>query len=51
MIEIRNESEQLEPKIMVIGIGGGGNNAIDRMLEANLTDVEYIAVNTDIQVL
>ena len=28
MIEIRNETEQLEPKIIVIGVGGGGNNAI-----------------------
>ena len=51
MLEIRNENEQLEPKIMVIGVGGGGNNAIDRMVEAHLKDVEYIAVNTDIQVL
>ena len=51
MLEIRNENDQLEPKIMVIGVGGGGNNAIDRMVEAHLKDVEYIAVNTDIQVL
>lgn len=37
--------------IKVIGIGGGGNNAINRMIESGLTGVEFIAVNTDAQAL
>ncbi len=37
--------------IKVIGVGGGGNNAINSMLESNLTSAEYISVNTDKQVL
>jgi cell division protein FtsZ len=37
--------------IKVIGIGGGGSNAINRMIEANLQGVEFIAVNTDSQAL
>ena len=38
-------------KIKVIGCGGGGTNAVNRMIEAGLTGVEFIAMNTDIQVL
>ena len=38
-------------KIRVIGVGGGGSNAVDRMIEAGLMGVEYLAVNTDRQVL
>jgi cell division protein FtsZ len=37
--------------IKVIGIGGGGNNAINRMIDAGLKGVEFIAVNTDAQAL
>ncbi|MDD4802030.1 MAG: cell division protein FtsZ [Syntrophomonas sp.] len=37
--------------IKVIGVGGGGNNAINRMIEASLKGVEFIAVNTDSQAL
>lgn len=37
--------------IKVVGIGGGGNNAINRMIAAGLTGVEFIAVNTDSQAL
>ncbi|MDH7498337.1 MAG: cell division protein FtsZ [Syntrophomonadaceae bacterium] len=37
--------------IKVVGIGGGGNNAINRMIEAGLKGVEFIAVNTDAQAL
>ncbi|MBO8159329.1 cell division protein FtsZ [Thermosyntropha sp.] len=37
--------------IKVIGVGGGGNNAINRMVEAGLKGVEFIAVNTDAQAL
>ncbi len=37
--------------IKVIGVGGGGGNALNRMIEAGLRDVEFIAVNTDQQAL
>ena len=38
-------------KIKVIGVGGGGNNAISRMRENGLSGVEFVAVNTDLQTL
>ena len=38
-------------KIRVVGVGGGGSNAVDRMIESGLMGVEYLAVNTDAQVL
>ncbi len=38
-------------KIKVIGVGGAGNNAVNRMIEAGITSAEYIAVNTDAQIL
>ncbi len=37
--------------IKVIGIGGGGGNAVDRMIDTNLTGVDFIAANTDLQAL
>jgi cell division protein FtsZ len=37
--------------IKVIGVGGGGNNAVNRMLESNNHGIEFIVANTDIQVL
>lgn len=37
--------------IKVIGVGGGGNNAVNRMIEDNMSGVEFIAVNTDKQAL
>jgi cell division protein FtsZ len=38
-------------RIKVIGVGGGGNNAVNRMIEAGVEGVEFIAVNTDAQAL
>lgn len=38
-------------KIKVIGIGGGGGNAVNRMIESGVKGVEFIAANTDLQVL
>ncbi|MBR4173051.1 MAG: cell division protein FtsZ [Clostridia bacterium] len=38
-------------RIKVIGVGGGGNNAVDRMIEANVAKAEFIAINTDLQQL
>lgn len=37
--------------IKVIGVGGGGNNAVNRMIEHGVQGVEFIAVNTDAQAL
>lgn len=37
--------------IKVIGVGGGGSNAVDRMIKSNLRGIEFIAVNTDAQAL
>ena len=38
-------------KIKVIGVGGGGNNAVNRMINSNIKGVEFVAINTDAQVL
>ena len=37
--------------IKVVGVGGGGTNAVNRMVDAGLSGVEFIAVNTDAQAL
>ena len=38
-------------KIKVIGVGGGGGNAVNRMIECGVRGVEFIVANTDLQVL
>lgn len=38
-------------KIKVVGVGGGGNNAVNRMIDAGVTSAEFVAVNTDKQAL
>lgn len=48
--EITNEYD-LVTQIKVVGVGGGGGNAVNRMVESNVQGVEFIAVNTDKQVL
>ena len=50
MLESDAEYSQ-NAKIKVIGVGGGGNNAVNRMIDAGLQGVEFIAVNTDAQAL
>lgn len=50
MFDMEITNDQMA-KIKVIGVGGGGNNAVDRMIEAGLRGVDFIAVNTDSQVL
>lgn len=50
MIEFDNEKAQFT-SIKVVGIGGGGNNAVNRMINAGLKGVEFITVNTDAQAL
>ena len=43
------EIKELHPRILVLGVGGAGGNAINGMIEAALEGVEFIAVNTDAQ--
>jgi cell division protein FtsZ len=43
--------DALPAKIKVIGVGGGGGNAVNRMIDAQLRGVEFIAANTDLQAL
>lgn len=50
MLDFDNEVAPLA-KIKVIGVGGGGNNAVNRMIGAGLKGVEFLAVNTDAQAL
>ncbi|MDR2166722.1 MAG: cell division protein FtsZ [Clostridiales bacterium] len=44
-------SFEQKAKIRVIGVGGGGNNAVDRMIEDNVEGIDFIVANTDAQVL
>jgi len=46
MIDI-DVMHDLKAKIKVIGVGGGGNNAVDRMVEEQITNIEFISANTD----
>jgi len=50
VLEFDIDMEQFA-QIKVVGVGGGGNNAVNRMIEANLKGVQFIAVNTDKQAL
>ncbi len=50
MLELELEVNQFAD-IKVIGVGGGGNNAVNRMIQAGLKGVHFIAVNTDAQAL
>ena len=51
MLEIRTNESEAAAKIIVIGIGGGGNNAVNRMIDEQIAGVEFIAINTDKQAL
>jgi cell division protein FtsZ len=46
-----HDATQRSARIKVIGVGGGGNNAVNRMIEAKIEGVEFIAANTDVQAL
>lgn len=50
MLEFDTSVDQLVV-IKVIGVGGGGNNAVNRMIEHGVQGVDFIAVNTDAQAL
>jgi len=51
MFEIEQKSQTLGARIKVIGVGGGGCNAVNTMIAAGLSGVEYIVANTDAQAL
>jgi cell division protein FtsZ len=51
MSTIEYAPHDLQAKIKVVGLGGGGCNALDRMIEAGLEGVDFIALNTDFQAL
>ena len=46
-----NEEARNDAKIKVIGVGGGGGNAVNRMIDAGMDGIEFIAANTDLQAL
>ena len=50
-IDLENENYIDGARIKVVGVGGGGNNAVDRMIEAGVEKAEFICVNTDAQQL
>ncbi len=49
MLEIKSGNAEFAAKIIVVGVGGGGNNAVNRMIDEGIAGVEYIAINTDRQ--
>lgn len=51
MFDIADNAESIGAKIKVIGVGGGGCNAVNTMIRSGLTGVEYIVANTDSQAL
>ncbi len=46
-----NEEARNDARIKVIGVGGGGNNAVNRMIDSGMENIEFIAANTDLQAL
>jgi cell division protein FtsZ len=50
-LRVRDQTGNYLAVIKVVGIGGGGTNAVNRMVDAGLSGVEFIAVNTDAQAL
>ena len=51
MLEIMTNEAESSAKIIVIGVGGAGNNAVNRMVEESIGGVEFVGVNTDKQAL
>ncbi|MBO4478423.1 MAG: cell division protein FtsZ [Lachnospiraceae bacterium] len=51
MLEIKINETEGAARIIVIGVGGAGNNAVNRMIDENIAGVEFIGVNTDRQAL
>ncbi len=51
MLEIKTNESEAAAKIIVVGVGGGGNNAVNRMIDEQIAGVEFVAINTDKQAL
>ena len=51
LLEIRSNEAESGCRIIVVGVGGAGNNAVNRMVDENITGVEFIGINTDKQAL
>ena len=47
LLEIMTNEAQSAAKIIVVGVGGAGNNAVNRMVDAGIRNVEFVAINTD----
>ncbi|MBM3602348.1 MAG: cell division protein FtsZ [Alphaproteobacteria bacterium] len=50
-LTVSNPQNELKPRLAVVGVGGGGNNAIDNMIRLDLEGVDFIVANTDAQTL
>ena len=51
MLEIKSNDAESAAKIIVVGVGGAGNNAVNRMIDEKIDGVEFIGINTDKQAL
>jgi len=51
LLEIKTNDAEAAAKIIVVGVGGAGNNAVNRMVEEQIGGVDFIGVNTDKQAL
>lgn len=51
MLEIKTNDAEAAAKIIVVGVGGAGNNAVNRMIDENIVGVEFVGINTDKQAL
>lgn len=51
MLEIKSNNQDYAAKIVVVGVGGAGNNAVNRMIDEGIEGVEFVGVNTDKQAL
>ena len=51
MLEIKSNDAESAAKIIVVGVGGAGNNAVNRMIDEEIDGVEFIGINTDKQAL
>ena len=48
-LQAYDELRELKPRIIVLGVGGAGGNAINNMIDAGIQGVEFVAANTDAQ--
>ena len=51
MLEIKSNDADVAAKIIVVGVGGAGNNAVNRMIDEKINGVDFVGVNTDKQAL